>query len=132
TDSTGTQAAVATLRASALDPVLRLVLKIDGTVESQQLIPTFGVIKKAIFEPMCLKCHQPDGDGSDVVLDDYRALLDSPRDLVLPGNPEESGLMIAVTRTDKKRMPPPSSGAAALTDEQVTLIRGWISGGAVQ
>ncbi len=57
-------------------------------------------------------------------------LLDSPRDLVLPGDPDESGLVIAVSRTDAKRMPPPSTGKPPLADAEIAVIRQWIMSGA--
>jgi mono/diheme cytochrome c family protein len=95
----------------------------------EPLQPTFASIKKKIFEPKCLACHTPGGAAAGVSLDSDKDLLGSPRDLVIPGNPSESGLYIAITRTDSKRMPPPSSGASALSTEEVIAIKQWIEVG---
>jgi hypothetical protein len=51
-------------------------------------------------------------------------------ELVLPGNPDESGLVIAVERTDEKRMPLAKSGFSPLTPDEMTAIRNWIANGA--
>ena len=93
------------------------------------LIPTYGSIKRNIFEPRCLSCHREGGSGQDIPLWSLKGLLDSPRDLVLPGNPDESGLLISVIRPDYRRMPPLYSGSA-LTPQEVAVIRLWISLGA--
>ncbi len=63
-------------------------------------------------------------------------LLNSPLELVIPGNVEESGLMIAITRVDQKRMPPIKdehgnpTGYSALPDLEIEAIKKWILDGA--
>lgn len=102
-----------------------------GNVEPSPLPleATYSSIKRQIFDRRCMTCHRPEGSASDVPLAPYRDLLDSPRELVLPGNSEESGLYLAVSRTDEKRMPPPRVGAA-LSAEEVSTIQRWIDLGA--
>ena len=55
--------------------------------------------------------------------------MDSPREIVIPENSEESGIVIAIKRTDDKRMPPPDSGDA-LTEIEIQTIEKWIQEGA--
>jgi|GEM_PF-772896 len=92
--------------------------------------PTYSSISRQIFETKCMSCHAEGGSTHQVPLLPWKALLTSPRDLVLPGNSEESGLTIAITRTDAKRMPPASSGAQALSSTEIVAIRKWIDLGA--
>lgn len=91
--------------------------------------PTFASIQQHIFVVRCVLCHTPTGEAKNVLLDTSAELLNSPRDLVLPGNPDESGLMIAIQRQDDKRMPPSRTGTA-LSDIEISAIRLWIQNGA--
>lgn len=92
------------------------------------LEPTFVSIRKNIFDNRCMSCHSAGGQASGVPLQTLKDLIDSPRELVLPGNPTESGLYIAVTRSDSKRMPPGGS----LADDEIAVIKKWIEIGAPQ
>ena len=87
------------------------------------LEPTYLSIKANIFEKRCMGCHSDAGTGHDVPLNPKDKLMNSPRELVIPGNSEESGLTIAITRTDDKRMPPNGN---PLTEEQIAVIKKWI------
>ncbi|MBI3534524.1 MAG: hypothetical protein HY072_03420, partial [Deltaproteobacteria bacterium] len=73
----------------------------------------------------CAVCHSTEDKAYGVPLWELQAMLESPREIVLPGNYEESGLFIAITRKDDKRMPPPEL-ADALTSEEIETIRKWI------
>ena len=95
----------------------------------EPLKPNFASIKKKVFDIRCTACHTVGGSASGVPFQTRKDLLDSPRDLVLPGNPEESGLWIAITREDNKRMPPPNVGSK-LSDSEIAVIRQWIQDGA--
>jgi uncharacterized membrane protein len=91
--------------------------------------PYYDSIKKNLLVVRCLLCHSQGGAAERVPLDEYQKVMTSPRELVIPGNVEESGLIIAVTRTDEKRMPPPASGAA-LSAETIKVLEEWIKKGA--
>ncbi|MBX9767417.1 MAG: hypothetical protein K2X47_09115 [Bdellovibrionales bacterium] len=95
----------------------------------EPLKPTFESIKAKIIDRRCVTCHTADGRASGVPLGTLQEILKSTRDLVLPGNPDESGLLIAIERVDKKRMPPPEN-ADALLPEEIEVIRKWIEIGA--
>jgi hypothetical protein len=101
----------------------------DRAAPEEPLEPTFSSIRKKIFIPKCVSCHNPAGEGRNVPLETLEDLTDSPRELVLPGNVEESGLTIAITRGDDKRMPPPKTGGP-LSDEEIYVIEKWIQDGA--
>lgn len=91
--------------------------------------PTYESLDKNIFQPRCIICHSPGNPGKRILLgkDD---LLNSPLELILPGNPDESGLVVAVERADEKRMPPAKDGNAPLNDLEKHAIRDWIQNGA--
>jgi mono/diheme cytochrome c family protein len=95
------------------------------------LVPTYSSIREQIFLPHCASCHRSGGAATNVILDNYQSLLNSPRDLVLPRDSETSGLIMALVRTDDKQMPPKSSGASPLTSEQIATIKKWINDGAL-
>lgn len=90
---------------------------------------TFESLDKNVFQTSCKDCHNPTGTGKRIPLD-KQSLLDSPLELILPGNPDESGLMLAIERTDNKRMPPAEDGYSALSSEAIEAIRTWIQNGA--
>ncbi|UOF01367.1 c-type cytochrome domain-containing protein [Bdellovibrio reynosensis] len=96
---------------------------------AEVLEPTFESIDRLVFQKTCTDCHYAGGDGKRVLLD-KNSLLNSPLELVIPGNPDESGLIISFERTDDKRMPPEEDGYDALTPEEISVIRKWIEIGA--
>ena len=95
----------------------------------EPLVATYESIDKHIFQKSCKDCHNPLGSGKRVSLE-KEALLNSPLELIIPQNPDESGLVIAIERNDNKRMPPEKDGYSALTDETKIIIRQWIENGA--
>lgn len=95
----------------------------------EPLVPTFESINKNIFQVTCKDCHNSTGTGKRILLD-KESLLNSPLELVLPENPDESGLIISLERRDDKRMPPAKEGYSALKNEAKQVIRKWIENGA--
>lgn len=106
--------------------------KAEADLPLEPLGPTYRSIQKRIFEPRCMRCHGPEGEASSIPLQPWKELLDSPRELVIPGNPEESGLFISITRKDDRTMPPPALGAQPLTEAEISAIREWIKSGALE
>lgn len=95
----------------------------------EPLIATYDSINKLVFQTSCKDCHNASGSGRRISLE-KEDLLNSPLELVLPGNPDESGLTVAIERADNKRMPPEKEGYAPLSDETKLIIRKWIENGA--
>lgn len=92
----------------------------------EPLVATFESIHENILVPKCIGCHSSGGRAEHIPLGTEEDLLNSPRELVIPGNPDESTLVLAIERDDEKRMPPPPR-RAALSDEEKRLIREWIA-----
>lgn len=90
--------------------------------------PTFTAIKENIFLKRCTTCHSETGSGKRIPLATKEDLLNSPLELVIPKNSDESGLVLAITRTDDKRMPPPPR--KSLTEDEINAIKLWIQNGA--
>jgi mono/diheme cytochrome c family protein len=93
------------------------------------LVPTYESINKHIFQAACITCHSPTGSGKRILMD-KESLMNSPLELIIPGNSDESGLVVSVERADNKRMPPPKEGYAVLKKEEKAAIRTWIDKGA--
>ena len=90
------------------------------------LLPTFSSIKKNIFDSKCLICHSPGGQAARIPLSTKEDLLNSPLEIVIPGNPEESGLILVLLENARKRMPPPESGMSPVRSEELEIIKEWI------
>ncbi|MDD4975891.1 MAG: hypothetical protein PHY93_16155 [Bacteriovorax sp.] len=98
--------------------------------KQEALEPKFLSIKKNIFQNKCMVCHSAGKEAERVSLDSAEDLINSPLDLVLPGNPDESGLVLAVLPTARKIMPPKKSGIANLLPSEIEIIKQWIANGA--
>ena len=83
----------------------------------------------------CLACHGPDEEhreGGLSLADRESALaeLDSGARAIVPGSPEASELLSRVVESDESlRMPPPEH-SAALSAQEVDLLRRWVAEGA--
>jgi uncharacterized membrane protein len=91
--------------------------------------PTWDDISSKIITPKCIKCHSAGGHAEDIPLGDKTFVLDPQNDIVTVGQPEQSGIVIAITRTDKKQMPPVKTGLT-LSPSEIEAIKTWIQNGA--
>ena len=57
-------------------------------------------------------------------------LFRSPDDLVVPGDPDNSYLVILVSPGARKPMPPPESGMSPLSPDELNVLKEWIKNGA--
>lgn len=83
-----------------------------------------------ILAASCFSCHGPDQGGrqADLRLDTFAGATQSA---IQPGDAAASDLVDRITSDDPDlRMPPPESGHAGLSQDQVRLIRAWIDQGA--
>lgn len=89
---------------------------------------------RPILADKCFHCHGPDAAARQAELRlDERGDATADRDghrAIAPGKPISSELIRRVlSKDDDERMPPPDSGAA-LTAEEIDILRRWIQGGA--
>jgi uncharacterized membrane protein len=101
------------------------------------LEPTFVSIQTNILQPKCVLCHAPGQPVERIPLVTKEDLLNSPLDIVIPGNPDESGIVLAIQGANpRKIMPPPKdasgnpTGFVKLSDAEITAIVQWITNGA--
>src|SRR5881394_3616011 len=104
---------------------------------AQQTLPEtveFSRDIRPILSDRCFLCHGPDEANRKVNLrlDVEREAKHSSGDKtpIVPGNPAASEVMRRITAPKESRMPPSYSGARALSDHEVALIRRWIEQGA--
>src|SRR5882724_9091879 len=85
---------------------------------------------RPILTENCFACH-----GADSAARKARLRLDQrevaiERDAIVPGKPDESGLVSRVFDTDAKRRMPPASTTKHLTPAQKELLKRWVAEGA--
>lgn len=78
----------------------------------------------------CLQCHGPGGKAARVPLVQLSDFLDSPLDLVVPGNAAESDLIMVLENDAKKKMPPLDARLRPVSSDQREIIKVWINNGA--
>ncbi|MCB1097676.1 MAG: PSD1 domain-containing protein [Verrucomicrobiae bacterium] len=90
---------------------------------------------RPILSDKCFFCHGPDAHKrkADLRLDtaEGATAIHDGRAAVVPGKPEASTLLVRITSTDEdEKMPPPESHKQ-LGDDEIALLREWITQGAV-
>ncbi len=82
-----------------------------------------------LLQQHCLSCHGPDAQESGLRLDSLQALNAGGKagPPIIPGQPDESLLIVAVRRTDSTLQMPPDG---KLPDEAIALLQQWIADGA--
>jgi hypothetical protein len=117
--------------------------KKGGDVDISKLPPastkagvTYDTDIKPIFDKSCIKCHGSEKQKGKLRLDSLAAVLKGGQDgkVVEPGASAKSMLVhnVAHLGDEDDYMPPPDNKLkiAALTKEQIGLIRAWIDQGA--
>lgn len=107
-------------------------LPVGGGVapDTTKLEPTFASIRTKIIEAKCVACHRTGGEAPRVPLNTIADMVNSPLEIIIPGNPDESGLMIVIQPNARKKMPPSNSGIGALKPNEIQTINDWIAQGA--
>jgi len=87
------------------------------------------------FTAKCLACHgdKPDKLKGDFDMRKLAGLLKggaSEEPSIVPGKPEESAIVLAITREDRFWEPMPPKDNDKLSDIQIDEIKEWIAGGA--
>lgn len=90
---------------------------------------------RPILSEHCFRCHGPDAAAvaANLRLDKQESATADRGgyQAIHPGKPQDSRLLARVSaQEDYMRMPPPDSGVAPLTKEQIETLRLWIESGA--
>jgi hypothetical protein len=85
---------------------------------------------RPLLSDRCFHCHGPDDAArkAKLRLDVRESAIESA---ILPGKAGESELLARITSDDEDDlMPPPESGAKALSESEIKILRDWIEAGA--
>ncbi len=93
---------------------------------------------RPILSDRCFKCHGPDANArkADLRLDiaegAFAGLKDNPSaHPIVPGKPELSEVYLRISADDTSQVMPPVKSNLKLTGSEISLIKKWISQGAV-
>jgi hypothetical protein len=84
---------------------------------------------KPFLAKYCVECHNETKPRGGIALDSYAAMRKGNDPVVVPGRPDRSDLVLVLTASSRKLMPPRSEKARPTADE-IAMIRVWIVGGA--
>lgn len=84
-----------------------------------------------ILKEKCMGCHGAKNPKGKLDMTRYATFRKggTKDDPIVPGKPDDSYILMALTATDKKRMPPKESGDP-LPQQQIDVIERWIQEGA--
>jgi hypothetical protein len=101
----------------------------DAVADEPAGVEFFEKHVRPILVARCYKCHGPEKQESDLRLDSSAAALKGGvyGQAVVPGRPEESMLVYAISYENVDLQMPPKS---ALPDEEVAILRRWVEIGA--
>jgi mono/diheme cytochrome c family protein len=110
---------------------------VSTVVDPPLVQPNFTDIDQRIFQVRCMDCHSPSTKlGKEIPLT-KQGLLNPQDNLVVPGHPEQSRLMLSLEQvstndpdSDPVPMPPIKKGYAKLPAGELKAIQDWISSGA--
>ena len=84
-----------------------------------------------ILRDKCIGCHNPDKSRSGLVVSTYAGIMagGSSGEVIKPGDPDNSRLLLLVSHKQEPFMPPKS---AMIPAENIETIRQWILGGGLE
>ena len=93
--------------------------------------PNFEEHVLPVFREKCCSCHNPDQKKGGLDLSSWGQTMagGSSGEVVTPGDPDGSYLLMLVTHTSEPRMPPESD---RIPEPMVAVITKWIAGGAIE
>src|SRR5688572_2654469 len=114
---------------------------IYGKNKPKEKLPShvdYNIHIRPILSDRCFKCHGPDGNArkANLRLDTpegaMAALKDNPKaHAIVPGDPELSEVYLRISTTDTSQVMPPVKSNLKLNQDEIQLIKKWISQGAV-
>lgn len=94
------------------------------------LAPNFASIKANLLDKKCLSCHGVGGEAARIPLNSRDEMVNSPLEIIIPKNADESGLVLVLLDGAIKKMPPKNSGMAPVTPGDIDVVKEWINNGA--
>lgn len=105
---------------------------------AQEAVPAADAAKvtydehiRPILRDSCFSCHNQDRAKSDLIVDNYAALMrgGASGEVVIAGDPDSSRIWHLVSHQETPEMPPEQD---KLPEAKLTLIQKWILGGALE
>src|SRR5258708_92244 len=107
---------------------MRSVTLLFGWALTGAALGQSGTPAQALLEKQCLSCHGAAKTSGLDLRQRETALQGGKRGpAIVPGNPDQSLLYLAVARQGDLQMPPGNRG---LTSEELAAVRSWIEAGA--
>ena len=93
--------------------------------------PNFADHVLPVFREKCCSCHNPDQKKGGLDLSSWGQTMagGSSGEVIAPGDPDGSYLLMLVTHASEPKMPPESD---KLSESMVAVISKWIAGGALE
>jgi hypothetical protein len=118
--------------------ILVAVLAIAGTSLAEEV--SFSTDLMPLFERSCSVCHKRDGGkekaiANKIFYETKEDVLSKVGTFIIPGKPEESGLLQVLNQTKKfgrrnMPMPPPKAAMPKWSEAELKLFSDWIKAGA--
>ncbi len=106
-----------------------------GTPQVSRRSISYNRDVRPILADACFQCHGPDGAAreADLRLDRSEAdeSVDGAYAVIVPGSPDSSELISRIESTNPRHVMPPPESKLALTAAEKSILRQWISEGAV-
>ena len=116
-------------RLIGLEPIIKKEKKIFTSPDSALI---YNDLVQPMFESKCFSCHNADKMKGELRMDTPELLVEGGEHgaVFLPGNSNESELVIRMLlpKDDKKAMPP--DGKTGLSPKQIEIVKWWIDSGA--
>jgi mono/diheme cytochrome c family protein len=108
-----------------------LLTLLAGTATATDKPPTYEEKVLPVFREKCCSCHNADKKKGGLDLTSFGQTMagGSSGEVIAPGDPDGSYLLMLVTHESEPAMPPESD---KLSDSSLALIRAWIAGGAIE
>jgi uncharacterized membrane protein len=104
-------------------------------IEQNPLVPRWNSIYENIVSTKCLVCHNPNGQAKFLDLSSRESVLQNANRVFGNGQkllnlevPDESYLL-SILQDDEEPMPPKSSNISRLSENDVNVLKEWISKG---
>ncbi|HLT06780.1 MAG TPA: PSD1 and planctomycete cytochrome C domain-containing protein [Cyclobacteriaceae bacterium] len=108
----------------------------SGSLKSADQV-SYNFHVRPILSDNCFACHGPDANKREagLRLDEpeaaYAALKDNPEfHAIVPGDPNKSEALRRILSDNPDEMMPPPSSNLSLTEEEISILKRWISQGA--
>lgn len=95
-------------------------------------VPSYAKDVRPFLNRYCVECHKGNNGKAGVNLESYESLMKGGkrgRQLLVPGQPDKSSVVMVVEGKGGRKMPPKKAPAQP-TAKEIGVLRAWVEGGA--